>query len=158
MCDAAKELKKCWEPKAGDRFYLKNDLYVVDYGWEGLSVVPQDDRTPYYYEGVHYLDRERSFGKIMIHDDCHWDKETMRKHSFWLPRQGELQELLRRTMGKNSALIINFKQFTFSHGRLIDKYSMDALWLMFYYYEIHSKIWNGEEFEKVEKNLIGVWS
>jgi hypothetical protein len=157
MCDAAEELKKCWTPKPGDRYYLKNDLYKVDGGWEGLTVIKNDNL--HQKEGIYVISCDCDFGTIEGYDGIiGYDTKLIRKHSIWLPRQGQTQKLLKKLMGRNSTMLIGFKQFTFSYGRPIDKYCMDALWLMYYYFEIHSKIWNGEKFEEVEKNLIGVWS
>ena len=146
MCDAANELKKCWEPRRGDRYYLKNDLYFTPD--EKLS--PIKGYKLYRKEGVYVISCNFDFGTKK-------DQDTIRQQSFWLPRQEEIQRLLKNRMGTNSSLIVNFKGFAFSYGR-VNKYSMDALWLMFYYFEIHSKIWDGEKFKKVEKDLVGVWS
>ena len=157
MCDAADELKEIWNPQPGDKYYLKNDLYAVDHGEKGLSLTPADDPEPYFKEGIYFIGTERDFGEVLFHDMVYYFPETMKKHSIWLPSQKDMQNLLQRTMITNSSLIINFKNFTFSYGR-INKYSLDELWVMFYYFDTHSKIWNGEEFEKVYKDLIGVWS
>ncbi|MDP3012960.1 MAG: hypothetical protein Q8M92_01870 [Candidatus Subteraquimicrobiales bacterium] len=145
MSDAAVELKRCWKPEAGDRFYVKNDLYLSG---DKLTVIKSERKS--YTEGIHVL--------------CEGDEylEDLQLHCVWLASQDQLQRLLKRRFITNSSMMKAFGAFCYQerYGRLIRNYSIEELWLMFYYYEIHDKMWDGHDWVKIDKtNLMGeVWS
>lgn len=162
MCDAAMELKKNWKPQAGDRFYVKNDLYF-SIKTNRLSAVREEvGDYPYYGEGIYYLGDNEKFGEIDLgYGEYEYDPETLRLHSVFLPSQEQLQALITRgRFMTNSSLMTAFGAFCFKekYGRLIRTHSLTQLWLMFYYFEIHNKIWDGEKFVKVDKGILGEWN
>ena len=79
--------------------------------------------------------------------------------SIWLPRQDQIQEMMK--FDDISHLVFDLKEFsrtfyksekrgkdTIYHraSEMFD--SMEQLWLAFYMYKKHEKLWNGKEWEK----------
>lgn len=66
----------------------------------------------------------------------------------WLPRQDQLQEMLRdrRDYWCNAALIYSFASFV-PLSLVKDQTSFEQLWLSFVMHELYDKKWNGEDWE-----------
>ena len=122
MCDC-KEVQGQWEPKAGDWFYSKTygTLFVIDK--EPKAFLEWQD-------GLH-------------------PKEQIN----WLPRQEDIQEMIpRRDDTTALELHIVFDAFLneIYPEHALKGMSMTQLWLMFYMYEVHDKVWTGEKWEKAK--------
>ena len=70
----------------------------------------------------------------------------------WLPRQDQIQELV---FGKFDNPIYKAELFVAFHRTWlwVDFTSMEQLWLTYYMFQKHEKVWNGEEWEK--KTIVG---
>jgi hypothetical protein len=81
-----------------------------------------------------------------------WTKETiMDDHNYfagtpekviWLPRQDQLQEMLRET---EYYLTWNFYEFVMKSIEPNERRSMEKLWLLFVMKEKFNKTWNGSD-------------
>lgn len=73
---------------------------------------------------------------------------------WWLPRQGQLQEMLLTPLVDIFTLNYNFYNFIFKQGEFIVTEcasqfgSMEQLWLAFVMKEKYNKIWDGEEWKQ----------
>lgn len=86
-----------------------------------------------------------------------WPKDMNGKHycsvngamftqNIWLPRQDELQELVRHKFEPSCYLLVRFNAFVNGNGlRDSDEISFESMWLMFYMYEKHGLMWDGKE-------------
>jgi hypothetical protein len=63
----------------------------------------------------------------------------------WLPRQDQIQEMLGITSHSCITLANKFAEFCCTDG---DESSMEQLWLAFYMYEEHKKVWDGKKWGK----------
>ena len=87
-------------------------------------------------------------GKHSVWMDLHNPDDT------WLPRQDQIQEMLEkplcfdiRFVHKPNALLYYLAKFQDQHPSI--KYeTMEQLWLAFYMYEKHGKVWNGDKWVK----------
>ena len=143
ICDAAPELSRAWKARAGDRVYVKYNIYFKEDGW---TVVKSDD--------LRYKEGECHLSKM---DDALYFKE-LRKFMVWLPDIGQTIDLLLEKYGHLSPLLTDFNRFVFKkgeEGRLINIYDFQILWILFYMFKIHSKVWDGEEFHKIQINAWG---
>ena len=62
----------------------------------------------------------------------------------WLPRQGQLQEMVREEYENDYSLSMRFTKFIPGHADS----SMEQLWLAFVMKEKHGKTWDGEDWVK----------
>lgn len=148
-------LQKLWIPKNGDRFYLKNNLY-----WEGynLTSLPKNRflLKPSYKSGIHYINND--FGITQTTSGVLKDVETLRRHSFWLPYQYQIQDMLLSEAGDLKTILYDFTNFCFRKdlGPIVKIYeSFDESWLLFYHWIMKKELWNYEEkeFEKTDRFL-----
>ena len=93
--------------------------------------------------GGYYTDGETLFCGCDIHS-VGIDYET--EEFIWLPRQDQLQEMIKK--GNETAHELNARLYRFSSKNssiLTINYSMEQLWLAFVMKEKFNKTWNGEE-------------
>ena len=94
-----------------------------------------------------------------IHDIHHYDMWIKdlgwQKSSIWLPRQDQIQEMFKGHV-KPQYLTITLLTFMqeqqkfYKGGRVKKLYpvdSMEQIWLAFYMYEKHQKIWDGKKWK-----------
>jgi hypothetical protein len=65
--------------------------------------------------------------------------------SIWLPRQDQLQEMVRQTNETSPELNQRFNDHLYNLHIGEDKYSFELLWLIFVMREEYNKNWTGEE-------------
>ena len=70
----------------------------------------------------------------------------------WLPRQDQIQEMIKTNildlLNKFYKYVFDDLSWMFNKDHTIKFNSMEQLWLAFYMYEKHGKIWNGEKWLK----------
>ena len=140
MCDAAPELKRTWRARVGDRVYFKYDLYEKDGNWTLIK----SGEPPIFHEGQYFLKAE--------------DPPEIKNFVIWIPHIEQLINLLLGKYGILSPLMTDFGRFIYRKEgeiRPIDTYDFNALWLLFYMFQIHSKVWDGEQFHKIKTNIWG---
>jgi len=79
-------------------------------------------------------------------DRISWAEEMgPKKHFVWLPRQDELQDIVR---GKNqcSTMLIEFIAW-WKEANTNMLITMEQIWLAFVMYKKYNKIWNGKDWE-----------
>ena len=117
MCEKAEEIQKIWKPRVGDL------------AWRGTKYLPTKDACGY------------------LTDVDVFDTQGYKaRGSVWLPRQDQLQEMVK------SDTIINWDFYHFINDGLTDYLdyfnSMEQLWLAFVMKEKHNKTWDGEDWIK----------
>jgi len=70
----------------------------------------------------------------------------IREDNIWLPRQDQIQEMLKAHYQKHLKILYDF---SLTVSWYIN--SLEQLWLAFYMYEKHSKIWSSKEEKWVKK-------
>ena len=102
----------------------------------------------------------RKFAVDTSQDDLVWGNQSQRNYCrIWLPRQDQIQEMMQDV--DNDFVLLNHKfQFMWErHAQEIGKVCVaymwhqcfgtaEQLWLAFYMYEKHSKVWTGEKWIK----------
>lgn len=111
--------------------------------------VPTTTQSPYSFwqEGDYYfLDKEPSVYSF------HWSPHHI-SNAVWLPRQDQLQEMVRSetTIGTATAkpesswqLSQRFWNWLWSKEEIVSDKSMEQLWLAFVMKEKYGKVWNGD--------------
>ena len=131
MCEKAKELQKNHKWKPGDTFYFKGYKSAVTF-------IP--------VEKVQVFDIDED------HVNDWWD-------CIWLPRQDDLQEIVKEKCiarmtsrcifeGENLMLMAFYHWAMFSVAAQMAKGSLEQLWLGFVMHEKYNKAWNGKEWIK----------
>ena len=151
MCDC-EEVQGPWEPKKGDYYFPKGnwwhpDLERVD-RVEILSFSRPDKTAPVEY---HYPATKDSF-RLTEHGSCPCS------HHVFLPRQDQIQEWMKKSYDYILTMVLYFHLFCSCKEMFCGVYSskafrhplktMEQLWLAFYMYEEHGKVWNGDEWEE----------
>ena len=116
-----------------DNIYIKMcDHPLIQEQWK----LPPRNGDNYYLRNAAYVNHGANTNTYLKAEDV--DDAT------WLPRQGDIQEMMEGTAVELSA--------RFTPAIWADDWSMEQLWLAFYMYEIHGLIWvNGEWENKEEK-------
>jgi hypothetical protein len=121
MCDCP-EIQKKWNTKIGDWSFFKSleTIVIVD--------------------GSYFEHLRESLSA------------TQWEHYIWLPRQDQIQEMMRKDHESNLDLLIHFYGFVTIDNpigimKLFDT-PMEQLWLAFYMYEKHKKIWEVDKWLK----------
>ena len=148
MCEKAEEIQGEWQPTVGDYICIKPGEEVVDNLLKALGV----DKAP-----VYIIDSDVSLKQ---------SPEYIKSRHTWLPRQGQLQEMVVKDTFKESVWAFVGK-FTWDGDRSIPAWavsneldehrvlgtlfrftSMEQLWLAFVMTDRFGKHWNGEEWIK----------
>jgi len=137
------EIQGQWKPKEGDCFSFVGNIHILsDYETWALEKRELSDidcwNEVITLMGGHFVD--------------HWNE--CREGFVWLPRQDQIQEMmnhdkveycLRLTdIGWIGEIINMVGEVMFCPNRK----SFEQLWLAFYMYEKHGKVWDGEKWEK----------
>jgi len=125
-----------YEPKAFGKRYEKPHIQVV-----GST----------FYEFTRDYLREHKHLSIVGYDegDCElvWGNEVI-----WLPRQDQIQEMVKKdsiNIELNKFYVFCLEKNYAGHNLPTAIFSsLEQLWLAFYMYEKHNKIWNGEKWIK----------
>jgi hypothetical protein len=134
MCEAAVEVQSYWSIAPGDRVYLKTNLFFDD---NKLTPVRTDELV--YKEGMYY---------VGSNDKTYMEFTTFFDYCFPVPYQHQLQDWAQRSFESRRSMLWAFMDFVLSKST---KYTLDMLWLMFYYEIVHQREWNNEEWERHEK-------
>lgn len=154
MCEAA-QLE--WdEPKVGDRFAVKQDLYF--YG-EGFTTKAKKQHIPTYSEGVEQIVGDEGFGYVQCYEDWEDASESLKPFAIWMPTIEQISEMIVEEMKALEPMIHGFFTFIFKRdfGSPIKHYSYRELHLMYYYYFFKNKLWNGQEFVELEDSMDKRW-
>ena len=128
MCEKAEKIQLADKREMGSLYWSRDEglcLLVypherVQYGWE----------TPWYEPSL------VSFTDHRLHPKDH--------HSFWLPRQDQLQEMVSGLYYDAVHLVDNFYLWYRGGAEPSDNCSMEQLWLAFVMKSLYSKIWAGD--------------
>ena len=126
VCEKAEEIQEHWEPEKWDFFYIRSFKSVnPKLIW---SMADFEDGCIYTFDG--------------------WNKD---RDYIWLPRQGQLQEMLIAIITSDSLNIsAHLCKFVVANERYCNEYfncSMEQLWLAFVMHELHQKKWTGTEWQ-----------
>jgi hypothetical protein len=125
MCEAAQEVQRWWKPQYGDRFYLKTKINTFDHSYE---------------EGVHFVPPSTP-NKVI-------------KNSFWLPYSHDIQNLILKTLKSPNTMVVDFWiRFIMKNKQILKTYTIEESWLLYYYYKIHNKIWDGNDWVDMEIDI-----
>lgn len=131
MSEAAREFQER-EIILGDRVYLPYNLYEYKTSKGYTLSAVKNDTEPYYKKGFYCYN-------VLL--------QNIKKKLIYIPTQEVIQS---KIDGPNKYILTSFVNFTIPSrfGSLIDRYTFDELWLMFYYFHVHGKMWNGEDWVK----------
>ncbi len=85
-------------------------------------------------------------GEYQYEVDSDGDFWRYKRHFIWLPRQDQLQEMVKDTFPLSNALIHWFEQWFVLHwlrDSSLSEWSMEQLWLAFVMKEKYNKVWDG---------------
>ena len=150
-----------WEPNVGD-FHTWNDNVTVIgpeqfeniTGYELRSKVKWGDREDFgqFIVGYHkewVVMNFKTIGSPPCEDIINMFQLTYKTHAntLWLPRQDQLQDILRKRIFTNTSMPMLAGKFWswISHTNPILQSSMEILWLSFLMYMIFSKSWDGKK-------------
>ncbi len=72
-------------------------------------------------------------------------------HPIWLPRQDQLQEMIKEKLPpRDSFILFEFVEFVRNLDSKHYEDSMEQLWLAFVMKEKYNKVWNGQDWEKIK--------
>ena len=148
LCESCPLLKN-WEPREGDRYYLKNDLYVTIEGDKYFLTANKSKALKRglatFNAGVNYVCS--SFGHYDTFAGSMDGSVELRRNSFFLPYQHQFEDKLEKWYPSLFYLYEGFFKFAFNpDSSPIKFYDSDTLWLLFYCQENLLK-W---DFEKEE--------
>jgi len=143
MCIEAKEIQKLWEPREGDFAYY-NDCGHFDniHCISGAMLSEHSDEHELFTEVLGNTNRWLTTGKF----DCLTGVYT------WLPRQDQLQEMIKIQSETAWGLQIRFYNWVnwyidAQHPIMAIDGSMEQLWLGFVMYQKYHKIWTGKDWK-----------
>lgn len=130
MCKQAKEIQELWKPQEGDWCLHHDDVELVCLGdeWQKPDLRPFCD-----------------FGDPA---DFDWYKKQI-KEAFWLPRQDQLQEMIKPGLYANHPawnVLFQFYDYMKVHRKGFD--SFEQAWLIFVMKANYNKVWNGKEWNQ----------
>ena len=115
MCEKAEEIQAEWKPFNGD-YIIQNNYFIL----------PGELQQPV---ALHFCNDSKLLN-------------FNRKDFIWLPRQDQLQEMVKREDESNRASVRKFVDWCFSIKELYG-WSMEQLWLAFVMKK-NNKTWDGE--------------
>ena len=135
MCEGAYEFQRT-KRVDGDRLYLTNNLYSHN----GKLSVINNETEPAYKKGYYIYN---DYLVDMTHEDF------FLKQCVYLPSQEIIQSYLK---GPARYILTSFVNFVMpsQYGSLIGRHSFSELWLMFFYFHVYGKVWNGEDWIKAD--------
>ena len=144
MCEAA-QLE--WEPKVGDRFVVKQTLYLTS-DFNFTTHKPKEHQIPYFVDETEY-----------VLDDIEELFEQLKPFAIWLPTIEQVSEMFLDQLHALEPFIHGFFSFIFKRdfGSPIQNYSYRELHLMYYFYYFKNQLWIGQEFVEVEEGIDKKW-
>jgi len=142
MCQKATEIQEHWVPKPCD-FIIDHEDVKGGFGFcsPAASITQVVDS---------YIGAPDS-------EDYKHESEHLKKNSFWLPRQGQLQKIIEPDDSKVHSIItkvIKSQYYDFSKkahdAAPMIFYSMEQLWLAYVIKERYNKTWNEEDWVPVQ--------
>ena len=137
MCEMAEEIQEEWKPRLGDLMYAPSFCRYLFGRLENVSV-EKDTQWILKPNEIEEINRN----------------ELLANHCFWLPRQEQLQEMVKE---KSDVYpwTLNRRFWKWSHGfyehEIAGYYnSFEKLWLAFVMSQKHGKRWDGEKWIKEE--------
>lgn len=151
MCEKAEEIQALWKPSTGDWFTPKLNL---DMGGSDDIFKPQQEVSvnTHWMKGKGYCNGDiADWGEDYWCDGC---AQIETKWLTWLPRQDQLQEMVKR--GQEDFFPYNLLWRLYraispdSKGNIYNSEftSMEQLWLAFVMKERYQKIWTGQDWIK----------
>lgn len=123
MCQKARELQRLWKCSGGD--------YFVD-----TVTFPHEQ----------FVEMVGGHSPKWEYDDDEYSYPMHQERSFWLPRQDQLQEMVKpRVFGDASQLIRWAYSYHESMWRQFQYESTEQFWLMFVMRENYRKLWSGQD-------------
>jgi hypothetical protein len=132
MCEKAKEIQDNRRGRSyDDLFFHKDCIKMIEingfgFGKKGEMIIEQK-------YGYNYKSDLRP--------------KEWNDYCIWLPRQGQLQEMIKVEDMPHIPLVRNFYTFVVTAKSAIFMVSMEQLWLVFVMREKYGKIWNGKNWE-----------
>jgi len=126
------EIQGEWKHKEGDFYTTKhpNEKYRIPWVFDMADMKEYEKN---------YIPLIKSLGKIPY-------------RYVWLPRQDQIQEMVRKDYENTLDMLCDFYGIITvdqpTGFQQMFEVSMEQLWLVFYMYSKHKKIWNGKEWEK----------
>jgi len=154
MC-AHFSLWNLWEPKAGDFVYVKEKEEVITLGHDRIGVKKIRESSQPIIE-IAYLEEPTQIFKDPCSTTIVEGRNRYYFHRFatvWLPRQDQIQELMRKSMAPLMDFLL-FHEFSVWLSKFYDWLcnncdiaftSLEKLWLMFFMYSVNELIWNKYE-------------
>lgn len=153
MCEKAKGIQENWKPTMGDWVMVREKVE-----WDGYNLCVDAGETTVVL-GIE--ERNYSSGNPIVGDvddiafypECSWKgfDDTPKKNLIWLPRQDQLQEMVKDKYKTLAELILYFHAWAFpnAYTNLPNKPdSMEQLWLAFVMKEKYNKVRDGENWVK----------
>lgn len=158
MCEAA---RLEWEPRVGDRFVVKNALYVTSTKEDDLifTTRKQKYQRPYYEEGVEYVVGEEGFGAVLSYGTWVYLAESLKSFTIWLPSVEQICEMFFEKLNSLEPFVQGFFIFVMKRefGSLIKHHSYRELHLIYYCYYFENRLWDGENFVEIEEPIGKRW-
>jgi hypothetical protein len=148
MCEKATEIQNLIPKEAEHETWYLSPKYNLDFKDDETSISTNDKAE--FKKGVVYTFADYyAFGEDYWSDGSEWIKLNQ---FIWLPRQDQLQEMVKSTF-PTGILLNNFYQWFRDTGDKMpllpyDRFfnqSMEQLWLAFVMKGKYSKVWNGED-------------
>jgi len=148
-------LWELWEPKAGDFVHVKEKEEVITLGhdWVGVKKIRISSRP---IIEVAYLETPAEIfkdpqGPVII--------EGHNRSPIWLPRQDQIQEMLRKETAPPTAFLVfqDFSSWLFKFHDWLRNHcdvaftTLEKLWLMFFMYSVDELLWN--KYKKVWERI-----
>jgi hypothetical protein len=142
MCQKAAEIQERWIPKPCD-FMIDHADVEGGFGVcsPAASIVQVVDS---------YIGAQDS-------EDYKNESEHLKKNSFWLPQQGQLQKIVEPDDAKIHSImtkVIESQYFEFTKGDYVAAprkfYSMEQMWLAYIMKEKYGKTWNEEDWITIQ--------
>ena len=120
-------------------------IRMCEKAWQIQKPMPCIEDGDYYWwsvTGKAHLSYTESHNDYKVHHPEEWD--WLRGRSIiWLPRQGQLQEMLMPSRYKEKYDMCSaFAAFLCDKPDIM---SMEQLWLIFAMQQLYGKVWNGED-------------
>lgn len=130
-CEKAIEVQKKWKGQWGDYIY--------------------DEKEAEDWDKKEYWGGEYPEGVFLVFLDPEGDERYSQSHQIWLPRQDQLQEMLKDIPESDDWCPCNLcvihaliEDIIEGHEQYYE-WSMEELWLAFVMKKKYNKIWNGED-------------
>ena len=151
MCEKAVEVQEAWKPMPGDFIFRKFTLFGEEIDrqiWEEdqsceINIIYWDSIVDGYYACTNEKGESRTYKH---------PSDMRRETSIWLPRQDQLQEMVKQHYDCTTHNVRMAFYWWYSDQVLVNAsyelWTDESLWLAFVMKEKFSKIWNGEDWNE----------